>query len=162
MRLFETENQKQYREKYLTSEHWLVVRQARLEYDSKRCRSCGGNKILQVHHLSYKNRGDEKISDLITLCKLCHLELHRGIRDLVIILRNDQNWRIREQKRTNNIKKFAKKNKIDKRLRKSKCRTCHADIAYKNTFCKPCARTMKLNRKNRVDTNQWINNIPLQ
>lgn len=78
MRLLENKKQKQYREQYLTSSHWQSLR-ARLYTPYASCKICGKRKFLNIHHLTYKNRGHENIEDLVILCRIHHLEIHKGI-----------------------------------------------------------------------------------
>jgi 5-methylcytosine-specific restriction endonuclease McrA len=61
---------------YLCSNHWLTVRQARLYLDKYRCRRCGEDKYLQVHHKTYERLGHEDMADLETLCRTCHRREH--------------------------------------------------------------------------------------
>jgi 5-methylcytosine-specific restriction endonuclease McrA len=61
---------------YLCSNHWLVVRQARLYVDNYQCRKCGGVHQLQVHHKTYERLGEEDMADLVTLCRYCHRKEH--------------------------------------------------------------------------------------
>lgn len=37
---------------------------------------CEESKFLQLHHKTYKNLGNEKLSDLVYLCNKCHHETH--------------------------------------------------------------------------------------
>ena len=66
--------------KYLCSEEWQSIRSRRMQIDNCRCTKCGQPDdyvTLQVHHLTYKNVGDENIvDDLVTLCIDCHQEQH--------------------------------------------------------------------------------------
>lgn len=65
---------------YLRSEEWKNISLRRIEYDGYTCTECqnhGDDIILQAHHLTYKNVGDENIvDDLVTLCIDCHQEQH--------------------------------------------------------------------------------------
>lgn len=63
---------------YLQSERWRQNREKRLQIDGRMCAVCGSGKDLNVHHLNYRNVGNEDIEkDLITLCHPCHAMLHR-------------------------------------------------------------------------------------
>lgn len=63
---------------YLQSERWRQTREKRLQIDGRVCVVCGSGKDLNVHHISYRNIGNEDIeNDLITLCHPCHAMLHR-------------------------------------------------------------------------------------
>jgi hypothetical protein len=64
---------------YIRSDNWLAKRQERLYLDGNACRECGSDSNLNVHHLVYPNNyeyGNEKMSDLITLCEICHRKSH--------------------------------------------------------------------------------------
>lgn len=75
-------NQQDY-SNYLKSAHWAGTREKRLELDNYRCFLCGKKKHLNVHHIRYKNLGNEDVGkDLVTLCRECHKMLH-NIRDVV-------------------------------------------------------------------------------
>lgn len=71
---------------YLLTSHWRRVKEAiMIAYQAR----CQGEKciyfdegfwldtrLLHVHHVSYKNRGNERFHDLMLLCNDCHQELH--------------------------------------------------------------------------------------
>lgn len=66
--------------KHLKSHKWRAIRKRRLEKDRYRCKMfhvIPRTKNLEVHHKSYRNLGDERLSDLITLCSDCHQKIHR-------------------------------------------------------------------------------------
>lgn len=66
----------QFYKDYLQSESWQIKRRQVLRRD-KRCRICGSNNVqLHIHHLSYKNLGNEPLEDLVTLCYACHSDIH--------------------------------------------------------------------------------------
>lgn len=63
-----------YRE-YLRSPQWRRRREQRLKLDGYACQQCGTTSKqyrLEVHHLTYKRLGHERMEDLQTLCVLCH------------------------------------------------------------------------------------------
>lgn len=65
-----------YRE-YIRSREWREhpVRVAELEASGFRCRLCnagGEGIILEVHHRTYENLGNEQPGDLTALCQSCH------------------------------------------------------------------------------------------
>lgn len=62
---------------YMNSPAWHAKRLQRLKIDKYQCRRCGGTSDLHVHHASYANFRDEKMTDLVTLCKPCHAFVHR-------------------------------------------------------------------------------------
>jgi len=62
----------------LNSENWKEVRQRILARDRK-CVKCGSILFLEVHHKTYKNKGNEleRLEDLILLCSECHKNEHK-------------------------------------------------------------------------------------
>lgn len=61
---------------YLRTETWRVRRRARLALAQGRCEVCNARGDLDVHHRTYDRRGDERIEDLIVLCRSCHATFH--------------------------------------------------------------------------------------
>ena len=61
---------------YLKTDHWQTVRKAALERAEHRCQTCSTDEHLHVHHRTYENRGAERDSDVIVLCKTCHERFH--------------------------------------------------------------------------------------
>lgn len=64
---------KKYNE-YLESPNWKEKRERVLERDGNLC-ICG-EQAIYAHHKTYKNVGQEQLSDLVTLCKNCHDGYH--------------------------------------------------------------------------------------
>lgn len=64
-------NKQQYQE-YLKSEHWEKKKEDFFTNRKYRCLLCGSRMKLEVHHLTYKNLGNEKKIDLVYLCRFCH------------------------------------------------------------------------------------------
>lgn len=69
---------------YLRSPRWQRIRQRRLRWDRNRCVVCHGTERLQVHHASYKWRGQLwgvgewlEFLDCVTLCGKHHRAVHR-------------------------------------------------------------------------------------
>ena len=60
---------------YLKSATWKDIRERVLSRDRNKCVKCG-NPGSDVHHKTYKRWGNEKTKDLITLCRVCHENLH--------------------------------------------------------------------------------------
>lgn len=62
---------------YLKTEIWNSLRKSILQRDNYKCQKCfkKGN-ILHVHHQTYKNLFKEKKEDLISLCTICHQNIH--------------------------------------------------------------------------------------
>lgn len=63
---------------YIRSPAWYARRSERFALDGHRCALCGAAEDLQVHHLTYKRLGHERMSDLRTVCGACHAGLHEG------------------------------------------------------------------------------------
>lgn len=75
-------------QEYLKTPYWRRVRVAMLIASQARCSGdlCrdvgepwyGSESDLHVHHLHYRNRGEEQLDNLILLCFRCHRRAHRG------------------------------------------------------------------------------------
>ncbi|KYK20675.1 hypothetical protein AYK24_09800 [Thermoplasmatales archaeon SG8-52-4] len=63
-------------QEYLLSDFWADKRNWIIKVRRGRCEKCGSTKKLQVHHLNYKNVGNEHGEDVVVLCKKCHLKEH--------------------------------------------------------------------------------------
>lgn len=61
---------------YLKSVHWQRVRGEALERANGHCQLCFAQYGLEVHHNNYRNRGKERPSDVIVLCRKCHAHHH--------------------------------------------------------------------------------------
>lgn len=62
---------------YLKSRAWASLRRLTLQRDSYTCQLCNSQHIpLEIHHISYKEFGNESLSDLVTLCRPCHQSIH--------------------------------------------------------------------------------------
>lgn len=64
-------------EEYLKTNHWDAVRHRTFQRHGRRCyigSGCSGP--LDVHHVTYDNRGDEKPEDTIPLCRKHHQMKH--------------------------------------------------------------------------------------
>lgn len=60
---------------YIKSKEWSKKRLYYLKR-WKECYVCRSTKRLELHHLCYKNLGNEKPKDLVFLCHNCHYHLH--------------------------------------------------------------------------------------
>jgi 5-methylcytosine-specific restriction endonuclease McrA len=67
---------------YIRSEAWQEVR--RRFWASKlpkECYCCGREDgPMDLHHRTYKNLGNERLMDLVPLCRDCHLTVHEMVR----------------------------------------------------------------------------------
>jgi len=61
---------------YIQSPKWERKRQQRLDLAGDRCELCNRSSNLHVHHRTYERFGEERISDLIVLCRTCHDAFH--------------------------------------------------------------------------------------
>lgn len=61
---------------YLLSPEWRAIRQVKLKETSHKCEGCSNVSHLQIHHLTYKRIGHERMSDLMVLCDKCHAQVH--------------------------------------------------------------------------------------
>lgn len=67
-----------YLTEYLRSPHWLALRERMLKRAGGFCQRCRERRApLEVHHLTYRNVGQERESELKVLCHECH-ELEHG------------------------------------------------------------------------------------
>ena len=62
---------------YICSREWHEhpVRRAELEASGFRCRLCndgGAGAIIEAHHRTYENLGNEQPGDLTAICRDCH------------------------------------------------------------------------------------------
>lgn len=68
---------------YLQSKHWQKLRH-NLIHKNTVCEICGDKaSILQLHHKTYVNLGNESRKDFLILCDTCHKFVHKQ-KDLVI------------------------------------------------------------------------------
>lgn len=70
-------------DRYIRSKEWKQIAAKVMERDGYRCRCCGRTAEeakLSVHHCTYENLFDESehLTDLITVCTVCHLSIHRN------------------------------------------------------------------------------------
>lgn len=65
-----------YKAAYLRSIEWQELRKAVLYRDSYACKVCGVTHQLEVHHITYERLGKEELSDLVTICRKHHQQLH--------------------------------------------------------------------------------------
>lgn len=59
--------------------YWQKVRAARFDFDNHACVVCHENldgKNYQIHHMNYNHLGNERLTDVITLCNKHHTMFH--------------------------------------------------------------------------------------
>lgn len=67
----------------LHAERWQATRRAVFARDGYRCRRCGKAGRLEAHHeppLNDGTRNPYDIAGIVTMCRACHIERHRGPR----------------------------------------------------------------------------------
>jgi hypothetical protein len=78
-----TDNREWYRTVYLSSEHWKNLRRRKLAAQPS-CEMCGRygahHSYLDVHHVNYRNIFDVELTDLLTVCRRCHKQIHLMVR----------------------------------------------------------------------------------
>ena len=76
--------------------HYGGNREIALKRDDYQCTICGDKSKLTVHHKDNKGRGTENpnnsLSNLITLCRKCHMNIHRSDVALVKKYRKNGFW----------------------------------------------------------------------
>ena len=60
---------------YLESDEWRWKANAAKEAAGC-CAVCGATTELETHHKTYVRVGHERLSDLVVLCRRCHLRYH--------------------------------------------------------------------------------------
>lgn len=61
---------------HLQSDYWTDIRAKVLNRDRHVCQGCLSANATQVHHLNYKNLGQEFAFELVSMCEDCHKRLH--------------------------------------------------------------------------------------
>jgi len=61
---------------YIRSFEWKIKREECFIRDDYRCKICGATEKIECHHKTYINLGEEKIKDLVTVCRECHQHIH--------------------------------------------------------------------------------------
>lgn len=62
---------------YLTTQHWRHMRALAIDRYGVACALCNSSGS-EVHHRTYERLGQERLDDLIVLCRSCHKK-HHGI-----------------------------------------------------------------------------------
>ncbi len=63
---------------YLNSKEWKEKRELVLQRDNFTCQHCKTAPADDVHHISYQTVYKEALSDLLSVCRTCHLEIHKS------------------------------------------------------------------------------------
>jgi len=65
----------QYRQ-YLNSSAWMELRELVLHRCQGSCESCRSARAHEIHHLTYRDVGNEHCFQLVGLCPQCHQRYH--------------------------------------------------------------------------------------
>lgn len=142
---------------YLKSATWKDIRQQILNRDKNICKHCR-NIGHDVHHKTYKNWGNEKLEDLITLCRACHEQLHRidkGIRKSKSIgTKAIWNYLNKSQKETLcknfDISELSLFNKIDTNPNNEICNAAIKLLGYNSWYSQTTLKPLII-RENKSD-----------
>lgn len=69
----------------MQSVQWKEKKAVVYAYYGRKCSDCGSTENLEVHHLSYKRLGSERMKDLQVLCAACHRIRHEDKPGVVTI-----------------------------------------------------------------------------
>lgn len=97
--------------KYLKTRHW---KQKRIEffnskYSTGHCVFCK-NKKVQLHHKTYKNIGNEKLKDLVEVCRRHHKAIHENGLKLSKRKKRKKKKKNFDEKRIEEIEKMRRRN----------------------------------------------------
>lgn len=65
---------------HLSSDKFKKLKLNRLVLDNFECQQCHCKVTAETshcHHITYKRLGNEKYKDLVTVCPVCHNEIHK-------------------------------------------------------------------------------------
>lgn len=68
---------------YLQTNHWQTVRRAAFAHHGRRCLICLKQHGLDIHHVTYDNRGCEPPEDTVPLCREHHKLQHEVLRHVL-------------------------------------------------------------------------------
>lgn len=107
---------KEYHE-YLKSAEWGQIRADLFLLRGRKCERCQSSKKLQVHHLTYKNFGQEEPTDLEILCDVCHKGEHKILKPIKVGKIPKGLSRKKKRKAEMIQKAQIRKNKLDRKKR---------------------------------------------
>lgn len=61
---------------YLASDKWQELRASVMSRSQGQCELCEERSADDVHHLTYQSIGNEKLEELIAVCRECHSAIH--------------------------------------------------------------------------------------
>lgn len=91
---------------YLQSPYWKSRRDRAMKAHGPTCCVCKG-PATQVHHLTYARLGNERISDLAPVCKVCHEKV--TINNLTVYRTPGQRYRKEGQKKRKTFRKAVRR-----------------------------------------------------
>ena len=62
---------------YMLSPKWIATRNLVRTREGNTCQQCKSKHKIEVHHITYKNFGEEELKDLVCVCKPCHDLIHK-------------------------------------------------------------------------------------
>jgi hypothetical protein len=62
-----------------TPRNFKDTREAAKRYHGSWCAICGSARNLEVHHKTYARKGCERFTDLVVLCRSCHVKQHTTV-----------------------------------------------------------------------------------
>lgn len=66
-------------------EHCIVQKLGK-ERDLYMCQICGSNESVEGHHIiDYQYGGAANVDNIVSLCRKCHMKVHKGEIDLCVI-----------------------------------------------------------------------------
>lgn len=79
----DAQNKRAFYYRYCASPEWAKKSKEAKQRAGNRCQLCNQSNrvsVLNTHHRTYKNLGNEKAEDLIVLCDECHAVFHKNRR----------------------------------------------------------------------------------
>lgn len=143
-------------EDYLQSDSWKDISNKRKNIDGNKCFCCGSSERLQVHHVRYpQNWFDTETDDLRTLCKDCHLVVHK-LQEYY-----DRYSKIFEQYRTDSGALSLSKNpELRFKLKTQTARYLAVECWRKNIFSQTDVKQFANAVMQVVNNCEWCNNLP--
>ena len=81
--------------RYIKTKQWLELRTKCYDRDDHKCQVCGSEDDLSCHHRSYEHfmeGGESELDDCITLCKQCHIAIHRSGKTMKRFMAQQEEW----------------------------------------------------------------------
>jgi hypothetical protein len=67
-------------DEYIKSKHWRQKKEEYKKHFKYQCTMCEEKKELHLHHITYERIGNERLDDLVYLCKTCHGKIHEALK----------------------------------------------------------------------------------